>query len=66
MTNEVNTILGRCPNTKIALTRYSQGACVVHNAARSQGLDNSKIAAVVVFGISFTLLLDRCSLAEYH
>ena len=61
MASEVKSILARCPNTKIALSGYSQGACVVHNAAASQGLDNSQIAAVVVFGEP-PALLDRCLL----
>ena len=56
MASEVNTILARCPNTKIALSGYSQGACVVHNAAENQGLDNSKISATVVFGKSQPLI----------
>ena len=53
MANEVKAILSRCPNTKIALSGYSQGACVVHNAVQSQGLDSSKISAVVLFGESY-------------
>lgn len=53
MANLAKTILSRCPNTKIALSGYSQGACVVHNAVRSQGLDASKVSAVVLFGDPF-------------
>jgi len=53
MASEVTTILSRCPHTKIALSGYSQGACVVHNAAASQGLDDTKISAVVLFGDPF-------------
>ena len=64
MADEVRTILARCPNTKIALSGYSQGACVVHNAASSQGLDNSKIAAVVTFG-KFYLCPFRSPLAGW-
>ena len=63
MASEVTTILSRCPNTKIALSGYSQGACVVHNAAASQGLDDSKISAVVLFGKS-CLYQDHSSLGE--
>ena len=48
-----NTILSRCPNTKIALSGYSQGACVVHNAVTAGGLDASKVSAVVLFGDPF-------------
>ncbi|GAB7360523.1 hypothetical protein MBLNU230_g8472t1 [Neophaeotheca triangularis] len=36
----------RCPNTRIVLSGYSQGACVVHRAASSSG----DIAAAVLFG----------------
>jgi len=50
MASEVKTILSRCPNTKIALSGYSQGACVVHNAVQSQGVSASSISAVVLFG----------------
>lgn len=38
--------ISQCPDTKIALGGYSQGAMVVHNAAKS--LD--QVAAAVVFG----------------
>ncbi|KAK2757012.1 hypothetical protein FQN54_004981 [Arachnomyces sp. PD_36] len=40
--------LSNCPKTKIALGGYSQGAMVVHNAAKS--LEQGQIAAAVVFG----------------
>ena len=59
MADEVKTILARCPNTTIALSGYSQGACVVHNAAASQGLDASSIGAVVLFGECLDPLLDQ-------
>lgn len=48
MASLAKNIMSSCPNTKIALSGYSQGATVVH-AALSQ-LDGSKISAVVVFG----------------
>jgi len=50
MAGLANNITARCPNTKIALSGYSQGACVVHNAVQQQGLSVSNIAAVVLFG----------------
>lgn len=59
MASLVTTILGRCPNTKIALSGYSQGACVVHNAVQSQGLSASDIDAVVLFGMSLLLGMSR-------
>ncbi|KAH0000569.1 cutinase, partial [Aureobasidium melanogenum] len=40
--------LKQCPDTKIILGGYSQGAMVVHNALGS--IDGSKIAAVTAFG----------------
>ncbi|KAK5124420.1 hypothetical protein LTR85_001637 [Meristemomyces frigidus] len=53
MAQLASTILSRCPNTKLALSGYSQGACVVHNAVKSQGLPASSVAAVVLFGDPF-------------
>ena len=50
MANLVAQALRQCPNTKIALSGYSQGACVVHNAVEQQGVDASKVGAVVLFG----------------
>jgi cutinase len=41
----------RCPNTKIVLSGYSQGAQLVHNAAqRTSAANAQRVAAVVVFG----------------
>jgi len=48
-----DTILARCPNTKLVLSGYSQGACVVHNTVEQQGLSASSVAATVVFGDPF-------------
>ncbi|KAK5680055.1 hypothetical protein LTS10_008005 [Elasticomyces elasticus] len=53
MAKKVSIIPGRCPSTKIGLSGYSQGACVVHNAVQSQGVAASSIAAVVMFGDPF-------------
>ena len=44
----VNQALQQCPDTKIILGGYSQGAMVVHNALNT--IDGSKIAAVAAFG----------------
>ena len=38
----------KCPNTKVVLSGYSQGAMVVHNSLGK--LDGADVAAVVVFG----------------
>ncbi|RTE74241.1 hypothetical protein BHE90_011324 [Fusarium euwallaceae] len=44
----------KCPNTKVVLSGYSQGAMLVHNAAKSlPAATTSKIAAVVTFGDPF-------------
>lgn len=40
--------LKQCPDTKVILGGYSQGAMVVHNALGT--VDGSKIAAVAAFG----------------
>ncbi|KAK5085086.1 hypothetical protein LTR70_008688 [Exophiala xenobiotica] len=53
MKSLADTILARCPNTKLVLSGYSQGACVVHNTVEQQGLSASKVAATVVFGDPF-------------
>lgn len=45
--------LGNCPDTKLVLSGYSQGGLVCHNALSAQGLDGSKVAAVVCFGDPF-------------
>lgn len=44
----VEQAISNCPDTKIALGGYSQGAMVVHNAAKS--LDDGQVAAAIVFG----------------
>ena len=44
----VKQALEQCPDTKIILGGYSQGAMVVHSALNS--IDGSKIAAVAAFG----------------
>ncbi|EME88910.1 carbohydrate esterase family 5 protein, partial [Pseudocercospora fijiensis CIRAD86] len=53
MAKHAQAILSSCPDTKLVLSGYSQGAMVVHNALSSQGLDGSKVAAVVAFGDPF-------------
>lgn len=40
----------RCPDTKIAISGYSQGAMVVHYAVKSAGLDASKVSSAVLYG----------------
>ena len=42
--------LSNCPNTKIALSGYSQGATVTHYAVKSGGLDADNVSAVVLYG----------------
>ncbi|KAJ5964350.1 uncharacterized protein N7479_004226 [Penicillium vulpinum] len=48
MVKLVEQALSQCPKTKILLGGYSQGAMVVHNAARS--LTTDQVAAAVLFG----------------
>lgn len=43
--------LSACPDTKLVLGGYSQGAMVVHNALGT--FDGSKVAAILVFGDPF-------------
>lgn len=43
--------LSACPDTKIVLGGYSQGAMVVHNALGN--FDGSNVAAVLAFGDPF-------------
>lgn len=53
MASLVKQSISQCPNSKIALSGYSQGAMVVHNAVAQQGVDASKVGAVVLFGDPF-------------
>lgn len=48
MATLVKTALKNCPNTKVVLGGYSEGAMVVHNAASSLTAD--QVAAAVLFG----------------
>lgn len=50
MASQAKAALSSCPDTKLVLAGYSQGGMVVHNALSAQGLDGSKVAAVVAFG----------------
>jgi len=42
--------LQNCPNTKIVLSGYSQGATVTHYAVAKGGLSATKVAAAVLYG----------------
>lgn len=52
MTQMAKAVLQRCPNTKIVLSGYSQGAEQVHGAlfAKNLGEDGARIAAAVTYG----------------
>ena len=41
------TVMAKCPNTKIVLGGYSQGAMQVHQALGQLGSDASKIAVCI-------------------
>ncbi|PPQ99094.1 hypothetical protein CVT24_009361 [Panaeolus cyanescens] len=51
MANDVTSIANRCPNTKIVMSGYSQGAQVTHRAAaRLSSAIQQRVNAVVTFG----------------
>ena len=49
MASLVKTAKSQCPNSKVILSGYSQGAMVVHNALR-QGVSGSEVTGAVLFG----------------
>ena len=49
MAQYVQQALKQCPNTKVIVSGYSQGAMVVHNAF-SQGITASQVAGAIMFG----------------
>lgn len=49
MASSVKAAKSQCPNTKIIVSGYSQGAMVVHNTF-SQGVSASDVAGAIVFG----------------
>lgn len=42
--------ISQCPNTKLVLSGYSQGATVTHYAVKQGGLPVNDVAAVVLYG----------------
>lgn len=50
MAQLAQTALKNCPNTKIAISGYSQGGEVVHYAVKSAGLSPSDVSSAVIFG----------------
>lgn len=50
MAKLANDHIKRCPNTKIAISGYSQGAMVVHYAVKSAGLSPNIVSSAVVYG----------------
>ncbi|KAF7878821.1 hypothetical protein EAF04_000024 [Stromatinia cepivora] len=51
MASLTNTAAAKCPSAKLVLGGYSQGAQVLHNAAKTLSADvTAKIAAVIMFG----------------
>ena len=49
MAESVKKARSKCPNTKIILSGYSQGAMVAHNAFQ-QGVSSADISGAVLFG----------------
>ncbi|PVI00685.1 carbohydrate esterase family 5 protein, partial [Periconia macrospinosa] len=49
MAESVKAARSKCPNSKIVLSGYSQGAMVVHNAFR-QGVSSTDVSGAVLFG----------------
>ena len=50
MADLANQALKNCPNTKIAISGYSQGGMVCHYAVASAGLSADDVAAAVLYG----------------
>ncbi|KAK6065429.1 cutinase [Seiridium cupressi] len=69
MADDATTWLSNCPDTKIILTGYSQGAMVVHNTASKLNSANkiASVVAAVTFGDPFkTQLPIGIDTAEFH
>lgn len=50
MAKLVKQALDNCPDTKIALSGYSQGGFVVSNAISQSGVSKDDVAAAVLYG----------------
>ncbi|KAI1840846.1 hypothetical protein JX266_012928 [Neoarthrinium moseri] len=67
MTKQAQQALSSCPETKLILTGYSQGAMVVHNSAKLLGSQVSTVGAAVTFGDPFkTQLPSGIDTAKFH
>lgn len=69
MAEDAAKILSSCPNTKLILTGYSQGAMVVHNAATKLKASSqiSSVVAAVTFGDPYkTQLPAGIATADFH
>ncbi|KAF3762844.1 family 5 carbohydrate esterase [Cryphonectria parasitica EP155] len=69
MAQEAATALSSCPDTKLILTGYSQGAMVVHNAATKLKSSSqiSSVVAAVTFGDPYkTELPAGIATADFH
>ncbi|KAK8205008.1 cutinase-domain-containing protein [Phyllosticta capitalensis] len=66
MTNLANSWLSKCPDTKLILTGYSQGAMLVHHTATKLGSKTSSVACAVTFGDPFkSQKLDGISASKF-
>ncbi|KAF2221934.1 cutinase, partial [Elsinoe ampelina] len=53
MASDAKNALAKCPNTKLIIGGYSQGAMVATNAVKAQGLPADKVVAALLFGNPF-------------
>jgi cutinase len=59
MAKMAKDMMSKCPETKIVLSGYSQGAEQVHGALKNLGTDAAKIGAVVTFGDPMNMSIIR-------
>ncbi|KAF2642944.1 cutinase-domain-containing protein [Massarina eburnea CBS 473.64] len=50
LASSIKAAQSQCPETKIVVSGYSQGAMVVHNAFSAQGVSSADVVGAVLFG----------------